>query len=335
MAEHSIVIITHSRDIHADRVTKILIDRGAAPFRIDLDCFPRDYRLSLMLAGERWEGEICCERTRTVLDTRQVKSIWMRKSADFAFSVTLSRQERMFAKDEANHLLLGWLNSLDAFFMSHPVALRAAGWKCEQLTRARRLGFDVPPTLLSNTPKSVRSFVRDGRSGAIFKTLSTPFLAADQVTDEERTANGLHTTMINADDPAIENIDVLPGLFQHYVNKAYEVRVTVVADKALAARIDSQADERTRVDFRHYDADVPYSAIDLSPAVVERCCNFVSSYGLTYGAIDLIATPDGRFVFLENNPVGEFIFIEELVPELQISAAVADALIEGRRKWNF
>lgn len=334
VAEDSIVIITHSRDVHADRVSEILKNRGAPLFRIDLDCFPRDYHLSLMLAGDRWKGEIYCERTRKMLDSRQVRSVWMRKSADFAFSAELSRQEQIFANDEANHLLLGWLNSLDSFFMSHPVSLRAAGWKCEQLARARRFGFDVPSTLLSNMPEKVRSFVGKGGTGAIFKTLSTPFLAADKVANEDRVANGLRTTMIGAGDPDIENIHVLPGLFQHYVEKAYEIRMTIVAGKALVAKIDSQADERTRIDFRNYDADVPYGALDLPAEVVQRCCNFVSSYGLSYGAIDLIATPDGRYIFLENNPVGEFLFIEQLVPELKISAAVAEALIEGRPKWR-
>jgi glutathione synthase/RimK-type ligase-like ATP-grasp enzyme len=83
------------------------------------------------------------------------------------------------------------------------------------------------------------------------------------------------------------------------------------------------------VDYRYYEADVAYSRANLPQEIVQRCSNFVASYGLAFGAIDLIAAADGRFVFLENNPVGQFIFVEELVPELEISAAVADALIRG------
>ena len=55
------------------------------------------------------------------------------------------------------------------------------------------------------------------------------------------------------------------------------------------------------------------------------------SYGLTYGAIDLIVTPAGEYVFLENNPVGQFLFVEELVPELDMAGALATCLVEGAR----
>ena len=50
--------------------------------------------------------------------------------------------------------------------------------------------------------------------------------------------------------------------------------------------------------------------------------------GLRYGAIDLILTPDDRFVFLEINPNGQYLWIE-LATDLPISAAIADHLLEG------
>ena len=48
--------------------------------------------------------------------------------------------------------------------------------------------------------------------------------------------------------------------------------------------------------------------------------------GLLYGAIDLVETPDGRHVFLELNPSGEFFWLEQQ-PGLPISAALADILL--------
>jgi glutathione synthase/RimK-type ligase-like ATP-grasp enzyme len=330
LAADAVLIVGGGHDVHVERVAALLARQGVPVFTIELDCFPRDYHISLVLERDAWAGELRCKRTDRTLDAGQIRSVWMRKPADFAFSAGLSRQEEAFARGEANHCLLGWLNGLDCFFMSHPTALRSAIWKLEQLARARRFGFDVPATLLSNVPEKVHAFVVDGARGAIYKTLSTPTLAAEKVVDGARVANGLHTTMVAPDDPDLESVGVLPGQFQHYIEKAYEVRVTVVAGTAFAAKIDSQANERTRIDFRHFDADVEYNAIDLPGGVADRCCEFVASYGLTFGAIDLIATPDGRYVFLENNPVGQFVFVEELVPQLEISKAVAAALAQGK-----
>jgi len=49
---------------------------------------------------------------------------------------------------------------------------------------------------------------------------------------------------------------------------------------------------------------------------------------LNYGAIDIILTPDGRHVFLELNPSGEFLWLER-TPGLPISHAIADLLLRG------
>jgi hypothetical protein len=53
----------------------------------------------------------------------------------------------------------------------------------------------------------------------------------------------------------------------------------------------------------------------------------VHSYQLNYGAIDLIVTPDNEYVFLENNPAGQFLFVEQLVPALTMSDSLARRLV--------
>jgi len=63
--------------------------------------------------------------------------------------------------------------------------------------------------------------------------------------------------------------------------------------------------------------------------VAERCLALVRSYGLNFSAIDLIVTPDDHYVFVENNPNGQFIFVEERVPELGMTDALAACLVRG------
>jgi len=45
-----------------------------------------------------------------------------------------------------------------------------------------------------------------------------------------------------------------------------------------------------------------------------------------YGAIDLRLTPEGRYVFLEINPAGQFLYIEYATGQ-PIAAAIARKLI--------
>ena len=77
--------------------------------------------------------------------------------------------------------------------------------------------------------------------------------------------------------------------------------------------------------------DRRYEATRLPDDVARRCLEFVHSYGLTYGALDLIVDLEGEYVFLENNPGGQFLFVEDRVPELAMTDALAECLIEGAR----
>ena len=55
--------------------------------------------------------------------------------------------------------------------------------------------------------------------------------------------------------------------------------------------------------------------------------------GLEYGAIDMRRTPDGRHVFLEINPAGQFLYVE-LMTGQKIAAALASDLVRSSRKAN-
>ena len=100
----------------------------------------------------------------------------------------------------------------------------------------------------------------------------------------------------------------------------------MIGDALFAARIHSQDDPRTATDWRDMAAAIRYEAAALPAEVARRCLDFVHSYGLTFGALDLIVTPQGDYVFLENNPVGQFLFVEQLVPELDMTGALAECL---------
>lgn len=325
-----ILIVTNRADLHADLVAARIAARERPAFRLNLDEFPERFALNLEFGGGRWQGGLTHAPSGDSLDISEVGAVWMRKKADFSFASPLAPQERAFADAEMEHMLFSLLYSLDCFWMSHPVALRGAGWKGEQLLRAARMGFSVPPSLVTNRRASVEAFRASAPDGIVFKALSSPALAADQVEAEQRVAGALPTTRITDEhDEMLDAVDQLPCFFQHHVAKRHELRVTVIGDRLFAARIHSQDDPRTTADFRDFSAEILYEAAILPPEIERRCIQLVHSYGLTYGAIDLIVTPQGEHVFLENNPVGQFLFVEQLVPELRMCDAVAQCLIDN------
>ncbi|MEZ4456069.1 MAG: hypothetical protein R2882_05895 [Gemmatimonadales bacterium] len=74
--------------------------------------------------------------------------------------------------------------------------------------------------------------------------------------------------------------------------------------------------------------NVPYRPHELPLEVQERILLLMRRLGLEYGAIDFRLTPEGEYVFLEINPAGQFLYIEQATG-LPIAAALAGHLARG------
>jgi glutathione synthase/RimK-type ligase-like ATP-grasp enzyme len=59
--------------------------------------------------------------------------------------------------------------------------------------------------------------------------------------------------------------------------------------------------------------------------LAERCLELVRAYGLEFAAIDLVRARDGRYVFLEINPNGQWAWLEQ-VTGLPLRSRLVDLL---------
>ena len=126
----------------------------------------------------------------------------------------------------------------------------------------------------------------------------------------------------------LQDVQICPFILQRYVKKRLEIRVTVVGTDVFAAEIHSQTSKRTEVDWRRYNHSITPYLIHALPEHVAQCClALVDAMGLHFGAIDLILTPDDRYVFLEINPNGQYGWIEYLTG-LPITQRLARLLVE-------
>jgi glutathione synthase/RimK-type ligase-like ATP-grasp enzyme len=131
-------------------------------------------------------------------------------------------------------------------------------------------------------------------------------------------------------------VGLAPVVFQENMAKRLEMRVTVVGEQVFAAEIRSPEHFRTGTDWRHYQefgCEGFYAVHSLPADVSQRCVRLCQELGLCYGAIDLILTPTGEYVFLEVNPGGQWGWIEEFTG-LPISEAVARLLMDAAATRN-
>lgn len=194
--------------------------------------------------------------------------------------------------------------------------------KLFQQVCAQRTGLHTPQTVVTNRHDKLCTFTRNqNHEHVLLKSMGYTEL-------EETGLDFVYSELFDfAEIAASEQaVAICPVYAQSYIPKQYEYRVMVLGDKVLGCRIDSQSSEKTRVDWRHYDFDNVEDIAENLPAWVQASLiKTLNSMRLSYGAVDMILTPDNEWVFLEVNPNGQWHWIQQLA-DLPIAKTVATML---------
>jgi MvdD family ATP-grasp ribosomal peptide maturase len=319
----TVLIVTHTNDNECvEMVTRALAARGEEAVRLDTDRFPRDVDLRIKVSGAERTLELAdggCAH-----DLGGLTAVWHRRLAiGKTIPEDMERQIRAASVEESRRSVLGLLASLSCFTLDPWVRIRLAESKQLQLELARAVGLEVPRTLVTNEPAAVRAFW-DECGGRIV----TKMMASFAVYEDGREKVVFTNPVAAADLDALEGLRLCPMTFQEQVEKARELRVTVAGSRVFTAAVDSAALERSKSDWRREGLALidRWETAELPADVEQKLLALMDVLGLNYGAADFIVTPEGRHVFLEVNPAGEFFWLER-ENGFPISEALADVLV--------
>jgi hypothetical protein len=207
------------------------------------------------------------------------------------------------------------LLSTQAWWVNTLSGVRRANSKLLQLHMAKMCGLKIPPTLCSNAPEDIRSFLKTHQQhGVVYKPLcSTLWVEGEQI-------KALYTAVVDEDQlPKDAVLQLTPGIFQPRITKQFELRVTCFGAHCVAVKLDSQLHEIGKVDWRaipEHDLHLSYYAL---PQHIEfKLQALMRRLGLVFGCVDMIVTPTGDYIFLEINEQGQFLWIEELDPSIHL-----------------
>ena len=318
----TVLLLTHSGDYFTvERVADALARRGARPFRLDTDLFPEEVRLSARLSGEAARHTVEARGARLRAD--EVSAVWARRVWPPRLDPALGETFAAVCARESFAALEGFLDGLGgARWVNPPREERAAEDKLRQLRLAREAGLDTPRTLLTNSPREARAFFREAGGRVVVKLLRPVSVAMN------RAPLFLYTSDVTAADlEDAEQLRHCPAVFQERVEKARELRVAYVGGRHFVGAIDARGSVRGATDWRRaLPQECTWEHDSLPPDVAARLDALMHSLGLAYGAVDLIRTPDGRHVFLEVNPGGEWGMLERDLG-LPVSEAIAETLL--------
>lgn len=326
--QKSPLILAPSGDTHAAAVNWGLLASGVAP--IWSSSLLADAVGPLSIALEEGDRGVGMDLAGT-----QVGPVWHRRprvpqqvahaspcDQDFLRGEWSLFQSNVFALAEA---------SSDALWVNRPEAAVRTENKLVQLDAARRCDVAFPATLVSNDPREVRRFLAHHRS-VVHKTF-IPHTWKDGASGR---LFSVAVTVLNAEaDIDDASIALCPGIYQKYVEKVADLRVTMIGERFFAVRLRS-VDGGAFVDWRPHTlmADLLAETYVLPEAYARKLARLMRELGIVFGCIDLAEDADGALHFLEVNQSGQFLFVEDLLESQPLLKAMCAMLAQGRTDYS-
>lgn len=281
----AVLILSHPEDVHVRAVLPHLEAAGAETFWTDIDAMGGDTCPVVMSIRQ----DVVTGQIGP-LDIDRIVGVWHRRPSEFSF-------ENFEDQAEMTAGVSGVLAGLP--HLNCPADMATASLKPYHLSLAAKLGFAVPNTVISTVlPEAVRMA---SEHEVLIKPMSR------QVAGIVETGH-------------YEGWDRVIHLTQERVKAASSIRVTVVDGFTFAAKIESP-----HLDWRREMGVATYSLAATPAPIILKIQQLLDRLRLRFATVDFVVDTDDTWWFIEVNPNGQWLQIEEAT-DLPISAAVAGAL---------
>lgn len=308
-----IFLFSNKEDEHPSHVIQYLNAWHVPVFRLNSECLLTDYRFSW------WANEQDCNfyirniKNGLEMYGHQITAIWERRPEIPSELPFKSEMEEINKHNiEEAHGFLSFIRYYlkDIYSIGSIVEDRPASSKMLQLSIARQLGMCVPDTCFSNEKSPIAQLAERHQ-----------YLSLKPISNSYVYLNGEQEYVFYSQKAASQDLLQQPeeaftqtvSFVQNYVEKAYELRITVINQDVIACKIDSQIqdDDKGKIDWRQgYDYNLKHEIVELPENIRQFCLAFLQRMKLNFGCFDFIVTPEGEYVFLECNPNGQWLWIE-------------------------
>lgn len=308
-----ILIFTNKEDGHPTHVIQYLNKWQVPVFRINSECLLTDYRFSWWANEQDCDFHIRNIKNGLEMFGHQITAIWERRPEIPSELPFVSELEEVNKHNiEEAHGFLSFIRYYlkDIYSIGSIVEDRPASSKMLQLSIAHQLGMLIPSTCFSNEKEPIAHLAEQHK-----------YLSLKPISNSSVFLNGEEEFVFYSQKAASKDLLQQPeeaftqtvSFVQNYVEKAYELRITVINQDVIACKIDSQIqdDDKGKIDWRQgYDYNLKHEILELPENIRQFCLAFLQRMKLNFGCFDFIVTPEGEYVFLECNPNGQWLWIE-------------------------
>lgn len=310
-----LIISKDSYEYTTDKVIDWLIYYGVSFDRVNGESFENihgNINISLL------------DKLQIFIDGKRIKnfynSIWFRRWSDYEFAAKIkltaeklkinsnlsqSIVDNIILNSSAlKNIVLNNISSKKQLTTANQITVN----KLEVLLLAKKNNLNIPKSIVTNSKHELIKFSRRIKKGIIVKSLDSTF---SYVKDNMFYIS--YTEFIDND-----RFNKIPdyfftSFFQERIVKEYEIRTFFLNDKFYSMAIFSQSNTLTEIDFRKYDNEKPNKVVpyNIPKSLKIKLRKLMLELNLKTGSIDLIKSENGKYYFLEVNPVGQFSNLSE------------------------
>lgn len=301
-----LLILSNKLDMHADWVVDKLYSEVPAENVVRLNTEDLLTNSEFLFNGECLNFTI--KDSNRCFEASEIASVWYRRPETALIPDAIHESNKAFVTGEIEQVIdaLYYATAESSFWVNPRLKARMSANKIQQLRHAREIGFRVPKTLITSSPVAAKEFLRSNMPICI-KRIGNGIIEKDGV------ELPFFTVLLNDDERLsyLDNVEVCPTFFQEYIDKLFDVRVVIVGEDIFAVEIHSQRDSLSKRDFRLVAPHLLEHKPHILPSdIASKLRRFMHYYDLQFSAFDLVVSNQHEYFFLENNPNGQWLWLE-------------------------
>ncbi|MFZ1736033.1 MAG: hypothetical protein WAU31_03805 [Candidatus Moraniibacteriota bacterium] len=312
--ESTILVISNKWDAHADAVIHAIEKNDRHVVRLNTEDFRQN---EVSFTSRDWCSDWYIRTPEGRIISREtIGGVYIRRMAMPIDVSDVNERFQDFTRKESA-VFLDAISTLleDALWLNRPYCREQASNKMRQLLLAQRVGLATPHMLITNVESDGKDFCAS-EGDVVYKTLNCPMLRF-----EDGSQSMINTSIVPG-GMDFSTVRTAPAFFQGYVSKAYELRIHIIGGEIIPIKIDSQHYPDARIDWRIAQGDIHYERTLLPEDISRKLLELMYVLKIRFGIIDMIVTEGGEYVFLEVNPDGNWLWIEQKI-HVPISESIA------------
>ncbi|HBL34611.1 MAG TPA: grasp-with-spasm system ATP-grasp peptide maturase [Porphyromonadaceae bacterium] len=300
-----ILIISQNSDLATTQVISWLTYFKKEFIRLNGD---ENYRIQ-----EVTEDKLMVEKNGKIINLVECDSYWYRRNG--IFNLHLGSNPIKLSNDKniprcfippinsefevlRNHIYRKLENQVNCKKRMGSYFIRSVN-KLDVINHAKSVGLKVPFTAIVSTKENLTYVIKEKK--AITKA------ASESIYNSEK--NRFYTSYTSRISSASQ--EEIPEIFmasfiQEEIKKKYEIRIFYLKGKTYSSVIFSQNNEDGMIDCRRA-LDFRYLPYKLPTEIRVKINKLMKKLQLNTGSIDMIVDQNNQYIFLEVNPVGQFV----------------------------